>query len=103
MLILTRRPEESIIIGDTIVVKVVRIQGNQVQIGISAPAELPVHRQEVYELASRVNRGAAGGKAAVTRLPHLQALAAATVPDGPAALPAPPARTGDGMPVPPQP
>lgn len=49
MLILTRRVGESLIIGDDIVVSVLEIKGNQVRIGIEAPKNVSVHRNEVYE------------------------------------------------------
>jgi len=49
MLILTRCPLESIIIGDDIEILVVAVQGNQVSIGITAPKDIPVHREEVYK------------------------------------------------------
>jgi carbon storage regulator len=49
MLILTRRPGETIMIGDEIRVIVQSVSGNQIRIGIVAPADIPVHREEVYE------------------------------------------------------
>lgn len=49
MLVLTRKEEESIIIDDQIEIKVVKIAGNQVRIGIEAPEEVEIHRREVYE------------------------------------------------------
>ena len=49
MLILTRRINEVIRIGDHIQVVIVAIEGNKVRLGITAPRSLPVHRQEVYE------------------------------------------------------
>jgi len=49
MLILTRRANESIKIGDEITVSVLAIQGNQVRIGIDAPKSIPVHRDEIYQ------------------------------------------------------
>jgi len=49
MLILSRKPNESIFIADGVVVTVLKIRGNQVKIGIEAPMGVPVHRKELYE------------------------------------------------------
>jgi carbon storage regulator len=55
VLILTRKRNERIMIGDNIEVIVVDIKGEQVQLGINAPKEIPVHRREVYEAIVREN------------------------------------------------
>jgi carbon storage regulator len=49
MLILTRRGGESVKIGDDVTVTVLGVRGMQVRIGVSAPRDMPVHREEIYE------------------------------------------------------
>ena len=56
MLILTRRITESIVIGDEVTVTVLGIKGNQVRIGVNAPKEISVHRNEVYERIDQEKR-----------------------------------------------
>jgi len=59
MLVLSRHRDESIMIGDDVVVTIVDIRGDKVRLGINAPQDIPVHRQEVYEAIKRENRNAA--------------------------------------------
>lgn len=59
MLVLSRQRDESIIIGDNVVVTVVDVRGDKVRLGIDAPIEISVHRREVYEAIQRENRQAA--------------------------------------------
>ncbi|AMV18628.1 carbon storage regulator CsrA [Planctomyces sp. SH-PL14] len=55
MLVLSRHRDESIMIGDNIVITVVDIRGDKVRLGIQAPSDVPVHREEVYEAIKREN------------------------------------------------
>ncbi|MBA2132319.1 carbon storage regulator CsrA [Capillibacterium thermochitinicola] len=59
MLVLTRKINESIIIGDDVKVTVVEIKGEQVKLGISAPKRISVHREEVYLEIQKENQKAA--------------------------------------------
>jgi carbon storage regulator len=59
MLVLSRQRDESIIIGDNIVVTVVDVRGDKVRLGIDAPREVSVHRREIYEAIQRENKQAA--------------------------------------------
>ena len=63
MLILTRRIGESLQIGEDIKLMVLSVRGNQVQIGIEAPPEVAVHREEVYERLKREQRDNGSGEA----------------------------------------
>jgi len=58
MLILTRKSDESIIIGNDIKIKVLKIQGNQVHIGIDAPRDYSIYREEIFEQIRRENENA---------------------------------------------
>ncbi|MFO1005371.1 MAG: carbon storage regulator CsrA [Planctomycetaceae bacterium] len=53
MLVLSRHRDESIMIGDNIVITIVDIRGDKVRIGIQAPTNVPVHREEIYEAIKR--------------------------------------------------
>ncbi len=59
MLVLSRHRDESIMIGDDVVVTIVDIRGDKVRLGIEAPTDIPVHRQEVYDAIKRENEKAA--------------------------------------------
>ena len=74
MLVFTRRRGEAIMIGDGIEVQVIRVGRDGVRLGIVAPADVPVHRQEIYAQIREANRTAANPlsnlAAVVKRLQH---------------------------------
>lgn len=74
MLVLTRRANQSIMIGHDVVVTVLEVRGDQVRIGIKAPRSVDVHREEVFATLQQANRAAAKSP---------QDLATATVPEVP--------------------
>jgi carbon storage regulator len=81
MLVLSRKVNENIVIDGRIVVKVVRTEGNFVKLGIEAPADVPVHRQEIYDEIQKSNRAAlTNGKPAPSRLPSLKVVANGATP-----------------------
>lgn len=59
MLILTRKPGESIQIGPDIRVQVLEVKGNQIRIGVDAPRKVAVHRREIFEIIQKENQLAA--------------------------------------------
>ncbi len=71
MLILTRKPGESLYIGDEVVVTVVEIKGNQVRVGIKAPPEKRIYREEIYMQILEENRKAAEGDVSGSALDQL--------------------------------
>jgi carbon storage regulator len=92
MLVLSRKVNENIVIDGRIVVKVVRTEGNFVKLGIEAPADVPVHRQEIYDEIQRNNQAAlTTGKPTLSQLPPAKAAA-------PVAAPAPENKTQGGSP-----
>jgi carbon storage regulator len=62
MLILTRRVGETVIIGDDVTVTILGVKGNQVRVGINAPKNVAVHREEIYERIKREQQGEAQGE-----------------------------------------
>jgi carbon storage regulator len=75
MLILSRKINESIVIDGRITVKVVRVEGDVVKLGVEAPADVPVHRQEVYEEIQRNNSEAlTQGRPMLPQLPTAKTL-----------------------------
>ncbi len=59
MLVFTRRRNEAIIVADGIEIRVLRVSRDAVRLGVTAPADVPVHRQEIYEQIREENRRAA--------------------------------------------
>ena len=57
MLILTRRVGETLMVGDDVTVTVLGVKGNQVRIGVNAPKDVAVHREEIYERIRKENEG----------------------------------------------
>jgi carbon storage regulator len=71
MLILSRKTNESIVIDGRIIVKIVRVEGDVVKLGVEAPGDVPVHRQEVYDEIQRNNKQAlTQGRPVLPRLPE---------------------------------
>ncbi|MGH8396729.1 MAG: carbon storage regulator CsrA [Gammaproteobacteria bacterium] len=70
MLILTRRVGETIMIGDNVTITVLGVKGNQVRIGVNAPKEIAVHREEIYERIKHEHDG--GNTAAPDNREHAE-------------------------------
>ena len=70
MLVLARKVNQNIVIDGRITVKIVRLDGDVVKLGIQAPSSVPVHRQEVYDEIQKNNReAAADSRRSVPKLP----------------------------------
>ena len=86
MLILSRKLNESIVIDGRIIVKILRIDRDTVKLGIQAPSELPVHRQEIYDAIQRNKQAQTGGQAP----PSSQNVGTGSIPKAPGAQVTPP-------------
>ena len=67
MLVLSRKQNQEIHIGDQVKITVLKVKGNTVRLGIEAPQSIPVHRQEVYDAIQRENRRSSQTSAAATK------------------------------------
>jgi len=86
MLVLSRKLNQAIMVGDNVRIIVVSVDRDQVKLGIDAPREIPVHRSEVYDEIQRVNRAAAGKPPAPEQPPAPSAAAPVPRQINPAAL-----------------
>jgi carbon storage regulator len=68
MLILTRRVGETVMIGNEVTVTVLGVKGNQVRIGVNAPKDVAVHREEIYERIKREEDQEARSGATITKI-----------------------------------
>ena len=99
MLILSRKLNESIVIDGRIIVKILRIERDTVKIGIQAPAELPVHRQEVFDMIQRNKQASMNaGTETIAKSPQAQVtpITEPAKPVVPPIPPPPPARGASG-------
>jgi carbon storage regulator len=69
MLILTRRVGETVMIGNDVTVTVLGVKGNQVRIGVNAPKDIAVHREEIYERIKREEQGEAPPSRPIIKIP----------------------------------
>jgi carbon storage regulator len=78
MLVLTRKPDQSIMVGNEIEITVLEVRGEQVRLGIRAPRNVTVHRKEVFEQIKQENQNAIS--APKDAIPDLNSLITATLP-----------------------
>ncbi|GMO22724.1 MAG: carbon storage regulator CsrA [Spirochaetaceae bacterium] len=72
MLILSRKTDEKIVIGDDITVTIIELRGDQVRIGINAPKTVKVFREEVYEAIRDENKAAAASRLTIPKMDFLK-------------------------------
>jgi carbon storage regulator len=70
MLVFTRKRDEAIVIGDGIEIRILRVGKDGVRLGVTAPADVPVHRQEIYQMVGAANLSAAGDSAGAAGPPN---------------------------------
>lgn len=76
MLVLTRKPDQSIVVGGNIEITILEVRGEQVRVGIRAPREVAVHRKEIFDQIRDENRSASD--AVVVQIPQLEELLTGT-------------------------
>jgi len=82
MLILTRRPGERVVIGDDVVVTVMSVSGHIVRLGIAAPGDVPVYREEIWLAVREENRAAAAADPSALPSPAPPTTSEQDEPDG---------------------
>lgn len=109
MLVLTRHVHQSIVIGHDVIVTVLEVRGDQVRLGITAPKDIQVHREEVFAALTAANRQAATSASELEVLKELSSEPIASSKDGPRQRPGtspgahPSPRRGPGLAPPPNP
>jgi len=74
VLVLARKPNQSIMIGDEIELKIIEIKGDQVKVGISAPRHVVVHRKEIYDEIKNANIEAVGSQSKFQKLKGISSI-----------------------------
>ncbi len=74
MLVLARKPDQSIMIGDDIEIRIVDVRGDQVKVGIDAPKNIKVHRKEVYEDIKAANKEAISSTNTIDRISNFNTI-----------------------------
>lgn len=74
MLVLARKPNQSIMIGDEIEIKIIEVKGDQIKVGIQAPRNIAVHRKEIYEEIKKANIEATDSKNKIDKIKSISGL-----------------------------